>query len=182
MTHTDILNFWFSELSHEDRFNGGESIDTRITKRFAGLHREVVHAEHSHWRATPEGALAEIIVLDQFSRNIHRGEAAAFAVDGQALTLAQVAIERGFDDERSAEQNLFLYLPFMHSESAVIHETAVPLFTKLGNEEALAYERKHKDIIDRFGRYPHRNEQLGRKSTPEELEYLQETNEAFFAS
>lgn len=180
MTYKDILTFWFEELTEADWFKNGEQLDPVITERFGQLHQEVMAGEHANWRETAKGALAEVIVLDQFSRNIYRGKGQAFAADNQALVLAQVAIARGFDAELSEDEKLFLYMPFMHSESRIIHERAVELFTQLGDEGALKYEKIHKDIIDRFGRYPHRNEQLGRESTPEEIAYLKENEQDFF--
>lgn len=182
MTPTTILDFWFTELTTEDRFSGGERVDALISERFAAVHKAVAANECAAWRATPEGSLAEIIVLDQFSRNLYRAQPEAFAFDGHALALAQVAIEKGFVEKVSDEQKLFLYMPFMHSESKVIHATALELFTALGNEASLKYEQLHKDIIDQFGRYPHRNQQLGRESTSEEEVYLADTKLNFFAS
>lgn len=182
MQYSDIISFWFEELTPEDWFKGGAALDTLITERFLGPHQSVAANEHWHWRENAHGALAEIIVLDQFSRNLFRGKAEAFAFDGHALALAQVAIVRGFEGSLSADERQFLYMPFMHSESKVVHEQAVTLFTKLGREESLKYELSHKAIIDRFGRYPHRNNQLGRSSTEAELRYLSESSEAFFNS
>lgn len=182
MQYKEIHDFWFKELSAEERFSGKKEIDEEITSRFARVHKAVAAGECADWRDEPEGAVAEVVVLDQFSRNVFRGENQAFAYDGQALVLAQVAIEKGFDQQLSTEQKLFLYMPFMHSESAAIHGTALELFEALGEPEALKYEKIHKDIIDRFGRYPHRNKQLGRESTQEEGEFLTENTHDFFSS
>ena len=124
-------------------------------------------------------ALAEIIILDQFSRNIYRDSPRAFAYDTLALVLAQEAIRRKFDDELKVKQRAFLYMPFVHSESAELHEIALFLFDKPGLEDNFNYEIRHKEIIDRFGRYPHRNEILGRKSTAEELEFLAQPGSSF---
>jgi len=178
----NVLAFWFEELTEEDWFTGGEDLDARIHARFAETHRAVAAGEHWQERSSARSYLAEILVLDQFSRNMFRGQAAAFAWDGQALTLAQHAVAAGYDTELSETERMFLYLPFMHSESRVIHEEALRLFEALGNASALHYERIHQDIIDRFGRYPHRNEQLGRESTPAEADYLRENEEDFFSS
>ena len=182
MKYTDVLKFWFEELDDEGRFGGGEEMDKTITERFTDTHTAAAAGELWSWRENAEGALAEIIVLDQFSRNIYRGEGKAFAADNQALTLAQVAIEKGFDQELPEDQRLFIYMPFMHSESKLIHVEALKLFEALGNEGSLKYEKVHKEIIDRFGRYPHRNEQLGRAYTEEEKAYLEETEHDFFKS
>jgi uncharacterized protein (DUF924 family) len=134
------------------------------------------NGELSHWRQTAIGALCEIIVLDQFSRNIHRDTPAAFENDPQALTLAQVAIEKEQDKVLSDTERSFLYMPFMHSESALIHITAEKLFKPLSNYQ---FEIAHKQIIDRFGRYPHRNHILGRESTSEEIMFLKQPNSSF---
>jgi len=178
----DVYNFWFSDLSPEDWFSGGEELDARIKERFGSVHAAVAAGECADWRKTAKGRLAEVIVLDQFSRNMYRGTARAFATDGQALVLAQEAIRAGAEKELGKEERHFLYMPFMHSESREIQEESLRLFTELGDESALHYANVHKDIIDRFGRYPHRNAQLGRGNTPEEEAYLKEESEAFFDS
>lgn len=176
----EVLRFWFEELTMEDWFSGDRNLDATITERFADLHTRVAAGEFWKHRTTPQSYLAEVIVLDQFSRNMYRDTPQAFAYDGQALTLAQHATAANFDNQLSESERMFLYMPFMHSESAVIHTEALKLFEALGNKEALKYEKIHKDIIDRFGRYPHRNETLGRESTPEEADYLEHNHEDFF--
>lgn len=176
----DVLEFWFEELGSDDWFSGGEQIDEKIKERFEGVHKAVAAGEYWKFRVTPDSYLAEVIVLDQFSRNLFRATPQAFTYDGQALTLAQQAIAAGFDTELPVQERMFLYMPFMHSESKLIHEQAVPLFESLGLEENIKFEKIHKDIVDQFGRYPHRNKTLGRESTPEEIEYLEQNNEAFF--
>ncbi len=183
MTETaleEVLTFWFEELTPEDWFKGGEELDARIRERFSTLHAQVVANEFWRFRVDARLLLAEVLVLDQFSRQIYRDTAAAFAYDGQALALAQQAIALGFEAEYSAVEKQFLYLPFMHSESPAIHEDALLFFKALGDEESLKFEHIHKDIIDQFGRYPHRNEALGRTNTPAEAEYLANNHEAFF--
>lgn len=182
MTYQEILTFWFEECTPADWFGGGVDFDAQIKLRFEATYHAVVAGETASWRETAEGALAEIIVLDQLSRNMFRGTAAVFAADGQALALAQVAVARGFDQALSKEQRHFMYMPYMHSESVVVHEAAVPLFEALGDPDALEYEMKHKKIIEAFERYPHRNAQLGRDTTEEEKAYLESTNEGFFNS
>jgi uncharacterized protein (DUF924 family) len=131
------------------------------------------------WRIRPEGRLAEIIILDQFSRNIHRGTPDAFAADQLALALAQEAVSSGADQALPVSRRAFLYLPFMHSESPAIHERAVRLFSASGLAENLKSELRHQAIITRFGRYPHRNSILGRISTPEEEAFLEEPGSSF---
>jgi uncharacterized protein (DUF924 family) len=172
MDWREVIDFWFGELGPQDWFRKDNAIDTRIVERFASVHSAAAAGELWFWRCTALGALAEIIVLDQFSRNMFRNDRRAFASDGMALVLAQEALRRSFDGELSPPQKSFMYMPFMHSESTVIHETALKLFSQPGLEENLDFERGHKAIIERFGRFPHRNEILGRPSTPEELEFL----------
>lgn len=179
VTAQDVLNFWFNELEPKDWFVSSESVDQTITERFSALLQSAAQCELSHWRDSAKGRLAEIIVLDQFSRNIYRNTAGAFSQDPLALALSQEAIALGKDKELSSTEQSFLYMPFMHSESATIHQHAVELFNKPGLENNYDFELKHKVIIDRFGRYPHRNEILGRESTPEEIEFLAQPGSSF---
>ncbi|MDC9823418.1 DUF924 domain-containing protein [Devosia sp. ZB163] len=171
-TADDILEFWFVECTKEQWFGGGPDFDAALAARFIDTHAAVAAGEAWTWRSTPRGRLAEVIVLDQFSRQIHRGTARAFASDPMALALAQEAVYAGLDQQLTPmPERMFLYMPFMHSESLVVHEEAVRLFTTLGSEDVLNYEIAHRDLLRRFGRYPRRNEPLGRVSTPEEVEY-----------
>jgi uncharacterized protein (DUF924 family) len=175
----DVLDFWFGELTPEQWYKASDDVDAGIARRFGSLHAAAARCELFNWRASPEGRLAEIIVLDQFSRNIFRGQAAAFAQDALALALAQEAVRAGADALLRAAQRAFLYLPYMHSESAVIHAAALMLFDQPELENNLDFEQQHKAIIDRFGRYPHRNAVLGRVSTPEELAFLATPGSSF---
>jgi uncharacterized protein (DUF924 family) len=175
----DVLDFWFGELTPEQWYKASDDVDAGISRRFGSLHAAAARCELFNWRASPEGRLAEIIVLDQFSRNIFRGQAAAFAQDALALALAQEAVRAGADVLLPPQQRAFLYLPYMHSESAVIHAAALMLFDQAGLENNLDFEQQHKAIIDRFGRYPHRNAVLGRVSTPEELAFLATPGSSF---
>jgi uncharacterized protein (DUF924 family) len=174
-----VLDFWFKELTPKQWFVKDEDLDLIITKKFLSLHTQASQCELNHWRETIEGRLAEIIVLDQFSRNIYRDTPQAFAQDNLALALAQEAIASGEDNSLSDQQKAFLYMPFMHSESLAIHEQAVELFNKPGLENNLDFELKHKVIIEQFGRYPHRNNILGRASTKQELVFLTQPNSSF---
>jgi len=178
-TPQTVITFWFDELEPAQWWKKDADLDARIAERFGSLHRRAREAELCAWRSTPHGRLAEIIVLDQFSRNIHRDSARAFAADGMALVLAQGAVAGGHDEELTVNEKAFLYMPYMHSESRRIHEDAVQLYSTPGLEHNLEFEHKHKVIIDRFGRYPHRNEVLGRESTPEELAFLQQPGSSF---
>lgn len=174
-----VLHFWFAELNPAQWFEKDLNLDRLIKRRFGDLHRQVAACEHYAWRKRPRGRLAEIIVLDQFSRNIYRDSPKAFEQDSMALALAQEAIAVGADQSLQGVHRSFLYLPFMHSESLRIHEVAVELFSAPGLEENLDYELRHKVIIERFGRYPHRNALLGRVSTPEEEEFLRQPGSSF---
>jgi uncharacterized protein (DUF924 family) len=174
-----VLDFWFSELGSDKWFAKSDALDAQIGASFLATHRAAAAGELASWRGDALGRLAEIIVLDQFSRNLFRDDARAFAADPMALALAQEAIAQGFDQQLSVVQRAFLYMPFMHSESLLIHEQAVQLFSVEGLENNLNFEHKHKAIIDRFGRYPHRNEVLGRVSTEAELAFLQEAGSPF---
>lgn len=167
-----VLNFWFVETTPKQRFTKDPAYDERMKAAFLDTYWEVMEGNTLEWRQTPAGRLAEIIVLDQFARNIFRGEAQSFAGDQLALTLAKEAIAAGADQQVPEEQRLFFYMPYMHSESPVVHEQAVKIFTKYGNETNLEYELKHKAVIDEFGRYPHRNEALGRETTVAEKAWL----------
>lgn len=174
-----VLSFWFDELTPPQWFEKSLEMDAQISDRFADVHALAMSGALSSWRATPQGRLAEVIVLDQFSRNMFRDTPGSFASDALALQRSREAIDAGADQELSEQRRMFLYMPFMHSESSEVHEEAVRLFESLENSKALEFEHLHKVIIDRFGRYPHRNEILGRTSTPEELEFLTQPNSSF---
>ena len=150
-----------------------------LIDRFSDLNARAGRCELFAWRAEPRGRLAEIIVLDQFSRNMFRDSALAFANDTLALALSQEAVASGADKSLSAVEKSFLYMPYMHSESVQIHEIAVELFAREGLQNNLDFEIKHKKIIDRFGRYPHRNAVLGRVSTDEEIKFLAQPGSSF---
>lgn len=179
MKSQDVISFWFEEIPQKLWFAVDPDFDRQIAERFPGLHDKARAGELFMWRDSAEGRLAEIIVLDQFSRNLFRNQAKAFQQDDMALVLAQEAIRAGAPKELSVMKRAFLFMPYMHSESAEIHKLAVPLFSEPGMENNLDFELKHKKIIDRFGRYPHRNKVLGRTSTPEEIEFLKQPNSSF---
>jgi uncharacterized protein (DUF924 family) len=179
MDYKVILNFWFEEIESSKWWSKDLQFDEMISKRFAEVHRVANCCELYTWRNTPQGRLAEIIVLDQFSRNMFRNNRLSFASDPLALALAQEAISVGADVELNQSQRSFLYMPFMHSESLIIHERAVELYTLNGSESTLDFELKHRDIIQKFGRYPHRNAILGRTSTHGELKFLTQANSSF---
>ena len=171
MGPNDVLAFWFETIEPADWYRRSDALDARIAGRFEATYRRAAACELEDWRETPDGRLAEIIALDQFSRNMFRGSGESYAADPLALALSQEAVRAGADRALVDERRAFLYMPHMHSESAAVHERAMALFADL--PENLEFEKKHKAIIDRFGRYPHRNEVLGRESTPAELEWLE---------
>ncbi|EPC02560.1 hypothetical protein L861_09455 [Litchfieldella anticariensis FP35 = DSM 16096] len=175
----EVLAFWFDELTPRQWFIKDEALDRMIATRFSALLEAASNGELWQWRRSALGRLAEILVLDQFSRNIHRDTPAAFAQDPLALVLAQEAVANGTDRYLDTSHKPFLYMPYMHSESLLIHDEALRLFDQPGLEENLRFERRHRDIIARFGRYPHRNAVLGRGSTPEEIAFLQEPGSSF---
>lgn len=175
----DILTFWFHELEPAQWWTKDPELDHAMLHRFGPVHGAAARCELAAWRGSPEGRLAEVIVLDQFSRNLYRGLPQAFAQDALALALAQVAVAAGDDAPLSPEQRSFLYMPYMHSESPLIHQEAVRLFTANGISSNLDFEMLHKDIIDRFGRYPHRNAILGRASTSGEIAFLEGPGSSF---
>lgn len=179
LTANDVLNFWFYELSASDWFVKNAVVDATIRDRFKLLHEAAAYGELYTWRTSAEGRLAEIIVLDQFSRNLYRDDARAFSCDSAALVLAQEAVAANLDQQLTVQQRAFLYMPYMHSESLRIHHQAVQLFSQKGLAGSLDYEIKHKAIIERFGRYPHRNKVLGRKSTRAEREFLTQPGSSF---
>lgn len=177
--YQSILQFWFQEIAPAQWWKVDAAFDQLIKERFSELHGRATRAELFEWRNEPRGRLAEIIVLDQFSRNIYRGDKLAFAADTMALALAQEAVVSKADLTLSPDERVFLYMPYMHSESKAIHEVAERLFKENGPKGNYDFELRHKAIIDRFGRYPHRNAILGRQSTPEELAFLSEPGSSF---
>lgn len=176
-----VLHFWFHSLTPEQWFMKDMSLDQRIKRQFLSTTEAAARGECHHWRHSIHGRLAEIIVLDQFSRNIWRDTPQAFAHDAMALALAQEAIKRVEYNYLTSAEKQFTLMPYMHSESALIHQEALELFFQIKKESpsAYKYEVLHKEIIDRFGRYPHRNKILGRTSTTEEKLFLQEPNSSF---
>ncbi len=177
--HNDVIQFWFEEIEPNKWFEKDQHFDKELAFRFKELHKKAQANELYQWRNTAEGSLAEIIILDQFSRNIYRDTSKSFACDPQALTLAQLAIAKGFDLQLPVKMRGFIYLPFMHSESLIIHQIAEQLYVSLGDKNSLDFEMKHKSIIEQFGRYPHRNTILNRISTEEEISFLNQPNSGF---
>ena len=182
----DVLEFWFGVppgRSRAEWFRKDAAFDAQIRERFGALHEAASRRELESWRAAPEPMLALVVVLDQFSRNLHRGDARAFAQDAHALECAREAIARGDDRVLLPVQRQFLYLPLEHSEDLADQERCVELMRALEafpeTKGLTEWAEKHRVIIARFGRFPHRNAALGRASTPEELEFLQQPGSGF---
>lgn len=173
MTWIDTVNrLWFEELDPKDWFSARPEIDEMIRERFADLHAALKREPPDATQLSAEGHVAAVIVFDQFSRNLFRGSAETYATDDLALALAMHAVERGFDASVSSRQRQFLYMPFMHSEDRAMQVRSVELFRANGDSDPLGYAEHHRGIVDRFGRFPHRNEILGRTSTEAERNFL----------
>lgn len=168
----NVLRFWFDELNEPDRFGGGERVDEMCQDRFGALYSALRNHPPPIHDADAQTLLAAVIVFDQFPRNMFRQTPEAYATDDDALALAKAAIASGKHQSLSRTQRHFLYMPFMHSEDLATQAQSLQLFTELGIADGLKYARHHHDVIERFGRFPHRNAILGRRSTPEELEFL----------
>ena len=174
----DVLRYWFGELEAKFWFAKNDDVDRTISERFSALHEQLLR-DPGAGAATPRGLLATVIVLDQFSRNMFRGTPRAFAADSRALELAKRAVEQKLDESMSRTERLFLYLPFEHSEDCADQARSVDLIAQLGDSLWTEYALAHKSIIDRFGRFPHRNAILGRTSSAEELALLEDPKGSF---
>jgi len=185
----EVLAFWFDEMKPEQHFAKSDAIDRSIRERFGPLRDLVLGSGAAGWRDNPDTLLAAILLLDQFSRNMHRGKAEAFAGDTLAQELTRLAIDRGWDAGMPPERRGFLYMPLMHAEDVDAQRRNVELCEALHREappdleaelaKQLKYAKLHAQIIDRFGRFPHRNAVLGRESTAEEKTYLEEQGSSF---
>ena len=168
-----VLDFWFA-LPTERQFARDAALDREIAERFASMREEVVATRAAAWRNRPDTLLAAIVLVDQLSRNLHRGSAEAFAHDDLAVELTLLAIERGWEERYSVDQRAFLYLPLEHAEDLPLQRVSVAKFEALGNEHYLSYAREHAAVIERFGRFPSRNAALGRETTDDEQGWLDE--------
>lgn len=178
--YQEVLDFWFADEHQELLFAQDDSFDEKIRTHFLATWEAASQGELWEWRNDPRGRLAEIIVLDQFSRNLWRGSSKSFAQDTMSLALAQELYSLpAYKDDFNEHEQVFSVIPFMHSESKAVHEWSLKIFEEIGNENSLYYEKLHKDILDRFGRYPHRNDVLGRETTDEEAEFLTQENSSF---
>jgi uncharacterized protein (DUF924 family) len=186
----EALDFWFGQPGSSEYcrprevwFKKSDAFDDAMRARFLDVYRQAAGADLQSWHAQADSLLALILVLDQFPRNLFRGSSRAFATDAQALAAAQSAVARGFDRQLCPVQRWFVYLPFEHDESLEMQQTCMDLFAGLGGDPdsagAIDYARRHFEIIERFGRFPHRNAVLGRASTPEEAAFLQQAGSGF---
>ncbi|MEP2103314.1 MAG: DUF924 family protein [Parasphingorhabdus sp.] len=170
----DILVYWFTELDSNDWFGSGEAIDEQITERFQELWVEQRAKVATDFLASPEAALAAIILFDQFPRNMFRDTSEAFATDHLALQIANETIDRELDHKLTNDQRMFVYMPLMHSEDLEDQTRSLGLFTALGVENNIKIAKAHRDVIEKFGRFPHRNDVLGRETRPEEQAAMDE--------
>lgn len=175
----EVLAFWFDELSERDWYNSTPALDQQVLRRFRATHLALARSVDPGWRADPASRLAAVIVLDQFPRNMYRATPLAFATDGLARREARLAIAAGADRLVHARQRPFFYLPFEHSEALEDQEYSVQLFSDLPDAELLDYAVRHRDVVARFGRFPHRNSFVGRESTEEEIAFLKLPGSSF---
>jgi len=164
----DVLKFWFG-LTYDQWWRGGPEIDHRIRQNFLKLWAEKRELPVERFLGDPLTALAAVILFDQFPRNMFRDHADQFATDHLALAIARAAVDKGFDEQLEPQERGFLYMPFQHSEDLADQNRGLLLFTALGDDKQLDYAKKHHEVIERFGRFPHRNKVLGRAPRPEEL-------------
>lgn len=184
MDYNKILEFWFEELKYNDWFKKDKVLDEEISNRFGDIYFKITSGQYQEWKENSKSLLAMILVLDQFSRNMFRDSEKMYSFDLMALNLAKLAIEKGFDLELSLPERSFIYMPFMHSENIEDQKTCVKLFQIMLREDKkyemmFKFAKRHMKVIEEFGRFPHRNEILERKSTPNEIEFLEEPNSSF---
>lgn len=175
-----VLDFWFEDLSSDAWFAKDDAVDAAVAARLRHMHERAAAGEFDGWAETADGALALVLLLDQVPRNLYRNDPQAFATDGKALAVARDAVDRGLDRDLDEKQRSFLYMPFQHCEDLAVQEESLSLFSeRIGDEKARRFARRHHEIIARFGRFPHRNAVLGRKTTPEEAAFLEEPESSF---
>ena len=177
----EVLHFWFKETKPQQWFQKNDQFDEQIKERFESVYGLARDGLCDDWKRSPEGCVALCVVLDQFPRNMYRGTPDMFATDLKALLVAKHAIANGFEQLVKPEERRFLYLPYEHSENLADQKKSVELFEKMKNEDPLGhdYAVRHMDVIEKYGRFPHRNEILGRDSSPEEEEYLAQPGAGF---
>jgi uncharacterized protein (DUF924 family) len=174
-----VLEFWFAETEREKWFKKDEAFDQAVAKRFADVCRRAATGELDGWQDTPRGCVALVIILDQFPRNMFRGDARSFATDAAARAVLRQALDAGFDEGLSIEEKQFLYMPLQHSEDAADQALSATLCAATGDADLLKWADAHRRIVDRFGRFPHRNKILGRETTPDEADFLKGKGSSF---
>lgn len=172
MKPADIIDYWYSERIKKHWFSSTPKLDNEIRTRFEKVWGQAAAGEYDHWQDTPEGCLALIIILDQFPLNMFRGEARSFQTERKAIEVTKTALDKGFDKRLDHDRLTFLFMPLMHSERLDDQALSVKLFTEYTLSDNLKFAQHHRDLIKKFGRFPHRNRILMRASTEEELEYL----------
>ena len=185
----EILDFWFGREDEpgygefrDEWFKRDEEFDRQVRERFLEDYERAARGEYDHWQEEPESCLALVILLDQFPRNLFRDNPRTYATDDKALYISREAVQKGFDRKLPPFQRHFLYMPFMHSENLADQQSSVTLFRQLAEEggpDVTEYAEGHREIVERFGRFPHRNETLGRQTTPEEAEFLEQPGSSF---
>ena len=175
----EILDFWFIQIDPAQWFGQSDELDREVRERFAAHHAHAAVRPLRECLLDARMALAVVVALDQFPRNMFRGTPRAFATDAKALEVAERAVAQGFDGQLTLNERMFLYMPYEHAEDATAQARGLPLFQSLGDAEITRWAVEHKEIIDRFGRFPHRNAILGRTSTPDELAFLAEPGSSF---
>ncbi len=176
---SEILKFWFSEKVKSLWFKKSAAFDREIEARFIKTYLLAKTGSLDHWKNNPHNTLALIILLDQFPRNMFRDTPQAFATDNQAVELTKYALDHNYDQNLSLDEKVFFYMPLMHSESKADQDKSVELFSQLGKKDSLKFAIKHQEIINHFGRFPHRNKILNRESTLEEKEFLTQPGSSF---
>ena len=172
ITPSDIIDFWYTDAIKSQWFNATPQLDQEIRRRFEGIWQRAAAGGLDHWGESSAGSLALAIILDQFPLNMFRGGPASFSTEAKAIVVTLTALTRGLDKRLERQRRAFLYMPLMHSENMMHQELSVELFTQAGLDENAVFAKHHRDIIRRFGRFPHRNAILGRHSTAEEIAYL----------
>nr|WP_300004093.1 DUF924 family protein [Tissierella sp.] len=181
VTYEDVISFWFEPDHLELHFAESDEFDKQIEDKFLDTWKQASEGLLVEWRESIQGRLAEIIVLDQFSRNLWRDDIRTYTQDKMAIALAQEALKHPDYDELSDYQKRFILLPFMHSESLALHDWADKHYEALGDESLNYFEKLHREVLEEFGRYPYQNKDLGRKSTPQELKVLEEKKDGFYS-
>lgn len=167
-----LVDFWFSEEASKYWFRATKAFDQQLLERYGDSWQQAKQGELDHWSETATGSLALVILLDQIPLNIFRGKPESFSTEAKSIVVARTAVDRGLDRELPQRQKLFLYMPFMHSENLADQTLALKLFDQPGLEDNLQFSKHHYGIVEQFGRFPHRNEILGRQSSSQEIEYL----------